>query len=403
MTRALIIGGGIAGPVAGIAMRKAGLDATVHEAYDRTADGVGAYLTLAANGLQALGVLGLDTEVRARGFDTTRMAFHSGSGRRLGQFDTPLGPGGVASQTIRRSDLYVVLRDAAERAGVEFRYGSRLLGAETVDGYVRARFDDGADAVGDLLVGADGLRSVTRSIIDPDAPPARYVGLLNTGGYAEGVRVHADPGEFRMVFGKRAFFAYVPGPDGTVWWFANVPREVEPSAADLAAATDASWRAELVELFSSDRTPALELISATPDIIRPWATHDVPSVPRWHRDQMVIIGDAAHAASPASGQGASMAIEDAIELARCVRDAPGIDDALAAYEARRRERVEAVVAQGKRNGDQKAPGPVGRVLRDLLLPLAFKAMARTDTQGWMYRHITEWETPVDAAAAPPAR
>ncbi len=101
-------------------------------------------------------------------------------------------------------------------------------------------------------------------------------------------------------------------------------------------------------------------------------TYDFPTVPT----RMVIIGDAAHATSPAAGQGAAMALEDAVTLARCLRDVPSIPKALAAYEGLRREHVEAVVERGKRNGDAKAVGPVGRVIRDIFITRAFKTRRR---------------------------
>jgi 2-polyprenyl-6-methoxyphenol hydroxylase-like FAD-dependent oxidoreductase len=112
---------------------------------------------------------------------------------------------------------------------------------------------------------------------------------------------------------------------------------------------------------------------------------------------MIIIGDAAHAASTSSGQGASMAIESAIELARCMRDLP-VPEAFAQYERLRRPRVEKVIAHGKRTDDNKAPGPVGRVLRDLLMPPAMKVIARPRSMAWLFEHTIDW----DAPAAPGA-
>ena len=93
-----------------------------------------------------------------------------------------------------------------------------------------ARFEDGTEAEGDLLIGADGIHSSTRRIIDPSAPGARYVPVLNIGGYARDVTVQAEPGTFRMVFGKRAFFGYAVHPSGEIWWFANPPAPTNPLA-----------------------------------------------------------------------------------------------------------------------------------------------------------------------------
>ena len=135
-------------------------------------------------------------------------------------------------------------------------------------------------------------------------------------------------------------------------------------------------------------------IDATDEIFAGWNTYDFPKVPTWHRDRMIIIGDAAHATSPASGQGASMAVEDAVTLAMCLRDNENVTDAFARYESLRRERVERVVAQGKRNGDGKSLGPVMRNL----LPLVFKLFKPGEkSTDWQYSHRIDWDTPVPAA------
>jgi FAD-dependent urate hydroxylase len=203
------------------------------------------------------------------------------------------------------------------------------------------------------------------------------------------------------VFGKRAFFGYAKAPDGAVWWFANPPQCTEPAPGELAALTTAHWRARLRELFVGDRTPACAIIDATPGELEAWATYDLPSVRRWHRDRMVLIGDAAHATSPASGQGASMAIEDAVELGRCLRDLPEPDAAFAAYERLRRGRVEQVVADGARSSNMKAAGPVARVLRDALLPIFLRRQG-DKAAAWLHGHHIDWDAPV-ATAVPAGR
>ncbi|WP_216211791.1 FAD-dependent oxidoreductase [Amycolatopsis aidingensis] len=399
MTRALIIGGGIAGTVTAIALREAGLEPVVHEAYGRTADGVGAFLSLAVNGLDALDAVGLKGPVWEQGFDTPDFAFYNGNGKRLGEIAGKSAlPDGTVMRTVLRADLYRVLRDEAERRGIRVEYGKRLTGASGTGTGVRAEFADGSHAEGDLLVGADGLHSRVRGIIDPQAPGPHYLGLLNTGGHARGVTVDGRPGTAYMIFGKRCFFCYLPHPDGSVWWFANPPRRDEPGKAELDAITDERWRAELVRLAAVDKGPARAIIEASTHVYRPWPTYDFPSVPNWYRDRMIIIGDAAHATSPASGQGASMAMEDAVTLARCLRDLEGVPAAFARYEQLRRERVEAIVAQGRRNTTAKTPGPVGRLVRDFFIAKEFKKFTANpeDPQRWMWDHHIDWSTPVAA-------
>jgi FAD-dependent urate hydroxylase len=97
-----------------------------------------------------------------------------------------------------------------------------------------------------------------------------------------------------------------------------------------------------------------------------------------------------------------MAAEDAVVLAKCLRDLPDIPRALAAYEAARRPRVERIVAHGARAGSAKTPGPVGRVLRDLALPLVFRFLVTERSLAWIYDHHIDWDTPA-VAPAPRAR
>jgi len=180
--KALVVGCGIAGSVTAVALKRVGIDAAVYEAYDRSADGVGAYLSLTTNGLAVLGELGLLDDVVARGFTTPRVNVFTHDGKALGSlsYGAPL-PDGTQAQTLRRHEVYQVLRDAAERAGVRVAYGKRLVGAETGADGVTATFADGTIEQADVLVGADGLRSAVRPIVDPEAPSIRYTGLTETG------------------------------------------------------------------------------------------------------------------------------------------------------------------------------------------------------------------------------
>ncbi|MFD6140224.1 FAD-dependent oxidoreductase [Promicromonospora sp. NPDC060271] len=396
--RAIIIGAGITGPVTAMALQKAGIDATIHEAYQRTADGVGSFLNLAPNGLAALQVLGIDRHDLG-GFDTHTLALRSSSGRPLTNFSMGRDDAaGTVSQTVRRSDLYVHLRDEAARRGIPVEYGKRLVGVTTLpDGGVRASFADGTTTEGDLLVGADGLHSRVRAVLDPACPPPRYTGLLNTGGYASGVSVDAPDGTFTMMFGKRAFFAHVNRAPGDVWWFANVPQARAATDDELAAWTPDRWRAELTSLFADDDGPATDLIAATPDIAPPWNTLDLPHVPVWHRGPVGLIGDAAHAISPTSGQGASLALEDGVLLARFLRDHGDPATAFTAFEAFRRTRVEKLIAQAKRTSNQKIPNPLTRVLRDrVILPLVGRAATRA-TRDWITDYRIDWDAPTNQA------
>jgi FAD-dependent urate hydroxylase len=397
MVKALIAGGGIAGPVTAMALQHAAIDAEVFEAYRPGGGDAGSYLTVASNGLDALRVVGADKPVLAAGFPTPRNVLLNGSGRRLGAASNGgrLADGTV-SHTIKRPRLYDALHEQLAHRGIPVHYGKRLVGVEpNAGGGVVASFADGSQAAGDLLVGADGAHSTTRHLIDPAAPAPRYVGLVNFGGYTPGSAA-GEPGVWHMIFGRRAFFGHVADPDGGTVWFANVPRPAV-TPAERAATTTEQWQRQLLDLFTGDAGPASQLIATGRLELAGDSTHDLPSVPTWHRGPMVIVGDAAHAPSPTSGQGASMAAEDAVVLAKSLRDLPDIPQALAAYEGLRRRRVERIVAQGKRTGSAKTPGPVGRVLRDLALPLVFKLLVTDRSTAWIYSHHIDWDAPVRPA------
>ena len=296
--KALVIGGGIAGPVTAMALQRAGIDSVVYEAYDTSAAlDAGAFLTVAVNGLDALRSLDAHEPVLAAGFPTRSIEFFSGTGKRLGE--VPIGgtlADGTVTHTIKRADLYRVLHDEALRRGIRTEHGKRLIDAETTPDGVVARFEDSTHAEGDLLIGADGIHSRTRQIIDPAAPGPRYTGLGNVGGFASNAAVNTKPGIYAMVWGKRAFFGYTVSPSGEIWWFANPPSARELTKAELVATT-VQWKRQLIGLFADDVCPAVEIIRATAGELAGTNQHDMPSVPNWREGPMVIVGDAAHATS----------------------------------------------------------------------------------------------------------
>jgi 2-polyprenyl-6-methoxyphenol hydroxylase-like FAD-dependent oxidoreductase len=395
MRKAVIVGGGVAGPVTAMALQRAGIEGVVYEAYPPTAEEVGSYLTVASNGLDALRAIGAEQPVRAAGFPTLTNLLLSSNGRRLGAVSNGGRlADGTAAHTIKRARLYRALHQQATDRGIQVVFGKRLVDAQpTQDGGVVATFQDGTQAAGDLLVGADGIHSVTRRLIDPAAPAGRYVGLVNFGGYTPEPAAGAEPGVWHLIFGRRAFFGYVTDPAGGTVWFANVPR-AQTSRQERQATTAQQWRRQLLELFAPDHGPATRLIAAGRLEFAGDNTYDLPRVPIWRRGPMVVIGDAAHAPAPTSGQGASMAAEDAVVLAKCLRDQPDIGQALGVYEGLRRRRVERIVAQAARTSSTKTPGPVGRLLRDLLLPVVFRLLVTERSLAWRYDHHIDWDAPI---------
>jgi 2-polyprenyl-6-methoxyphenol hydroxylase-like FAD-dependent oxidoreductase len=397
MTRekVLIIGAGIAGPVAAMALQKVGIEATIYEAYQTTAHGVGLQMGLAVNGLDGLRTLGIHEAVKAAAIPTPLTVMWNGSGKCLGEV-----PGGTAlsdrtvNVTIRRADLYAVLADEAQRRGIRTEHGKRLVDAEERGREVVAKFADGSEATGSVLIGADGMGSHTRQLIASNAPRPYYVGLIGTGGNAPAIGLSPTPGKFHMMFGKQAFFGHTVLEDGTIWWFANLPWSKEPSQAELAAMPSAIWKPRLAHLFADDKSPASQIIQATRHDLEFLSMHSMEPPKVWYRDRMVLVGDAAHVTSPSSGQGASLAIEDALVLARCLRDRDEPSTAFAAYQQLRHERIQKVIAGARRVNNSKATGPVGRIIRDALFPLFLRWLTKPSTNAWLYNYHIEFDQPI---------
>jgi 2-polyprenyl-6-methoxyphenol hydroxylase-like FAD-dependent oxidoreductase len=417
MLNCIVIGSGVAGLAAALSLHKAGHVATIFEAHRGPSDGVGAFLSLAVNGFDALDALGLKDQATELGFSTPLMSMYLGStGRHLIDFNNGgILPDGTTARTMTRSELYAMLRTEAIRRGMRIEHGKRLTAVQESSDDVTAVFADGTSVKGDLLVGADGLRSAVRPLIDGDAPTPRTIPLLNTGAIIpaataavalKGIDLAVEPGRMKMVFGKRCFYCYMASPDGRVWWFAN---PLQRSHADPSLLEPSALKSWLTGLVAGDRTPMAAVIEAAPDIIRPYSTFDFPSVPRWQRGRMVLVGDAAHAASPSSGQGASMAIEDAVTLGRALLGAgdDGDRDSLAArfeaYEAERRPRAEKVVAWGRRSSEPKVRNQFTRVFQDLAMMVVFRRLAGKSAESfdWLYGHHIDWDAVPDFAGRRP--
>jgi FAD-dependent urate hydroxylase len=397
---AVIIGCGIAGPVAAMALQRAGIDAVIYEAHDGPADFVGSFLNVASNGLDALRTLDAHRQVLTEGFPTPQMVMWSGTGKRLGEVANGLTlSDGTTSVTIKRGLLHRALRDEAVRRGIRIEVGKRLVGIDDQADGVIARFEDGSHAQGDFLIGVDGLHSRVRQIVDKAAPKPRDTGLLSLGGIARNAAVAPTPNTYHMIFGKRAFFGYSARPSGEIYWFANVSRRDEPTRQELSAVTPRAWKRELLDLFADDAGPATMIIESAGDELGAYPIHDMPTVPTWHRGAIALAGDAAHATSPSSGQGASIAIEDAIVLAKCLRDLPGHANAFATYAQLRRARVEKIVKYSARVGRTKTAGPVGRRLRDFVMPFALKHFANSNAHAWLYTYHIDWSERIEALRA----
>ncbi|MEZ0069358.1 FAD-dependent urate hydroxylase [Streptacidiphilus sp. MAP12-20] len=389
---ALVIGGGIAGPVTAMALQQAGIEATVFEAYADTADGVGGGMGLAPNCFQAFDAIGVGDAVRAVSTQMNGIVLQSWNGKQLAEFG-PL-PGIPSQRFVLRPELFGTLRREAEARGVPMVWGKRLVDAVEEKGGITARFANGGTAHADVLIGADGINSTVRRLIDPAAPEPRFAGTVGFGALVADTGLASTDGWMHMTFGKRAFFGWQVFADGAGVWFINLPSPTAVSVTEQKALGGEHWIATLLEVCAGDHNPAEQMLRATDPATMLFAgsTQNMPRVPSWSRGRMVITGDAAHAPSSSSGQGASLAAESSVELARCLRDLP-LDGALRAYEALRRPRVERIIKATARTNARKAAGPVARVVRDALLPVMFKLM-KPEKSTWQFDYPIDWKATV---------
>ncbi len=392
--KAVIIGGGVAGPAIALALQKAGIESTVYEAYPTPADGVGGSLMVAPNGLNALALLGID--MSAIGQPIQRQVMADGSGKPWFEFGGL--PGLPASRVMWRSELCRAILDRALASGIRVEFDKRLIGVDEAPDGVTARFADGTTTSGDLLIGADGIRSRVRTIIDPFAPDPKYVGLIGLGGYAAETGMTAPPDTMYFVLGKRAFLGYWQQPNGGIAWFSNLPRESPLTYAEARDIPADRWLEQVRDVHAED-IPARDLVASTSadQLFVLGAMEIQPRVAHWHRGRIVLVGDAAHAPSSSSGQGASLALESAIELARCLRDVPDLAAAFAVYERLRRPRVERIAADAERTNNRKAAGPIGKAITNLLMPIATKTFLKPEKLfGWTHGYRIDWDQVVAA-------
>ncbi len=268
------------------------------------------------------------------------------------------------SVTLMRADLVTALREEAQRSGARIVTGQRLAGRK-----------DPLTADADLIVGADGIWSATRRELDPAAPEPGYAKIYYVSGVSDGTSVRTEVSRqgFNWIFAQHGVFIYLPAPDGSIWWTAQVASATPP--ADPAAVN-------LAELFSTEPQAAAVLAAAT-GVRAVNIGHVLAPVSRRHDGHTVLIGDAAHPVG--AGQGASMAMEDAVVLARELTDAGSIPAGLAAFDRQRHPRSGKLAKTETANRDAKTAGPVATRMREMIMPHVFNRFYEKATS-WLYEY-----------------
>jgi 2-polyprenyl-6-methoxyphenol hydroxylase-like FAD-dependent oxidoreductase len=362
--KAIVIGAGIGGLSAAIALRKAGVETVVFERA-RELKEIGAGLSLMSNATKALNGLGLTDALRGIGIAIEVAEIRTWRGEVLSRIPTwQLSEKvGAQSAAVHRADLQgALLRELGDEA---VRLDAACIGFEQEGGGVRVFFADGAEERADLLVGADGLRSTIRQGLLGDAAP-RYAGYTTWRAVVAPEDELVPAGEALEVWGTGVRFICAQVGRGRVYWALSKNAPEGEHHVPSGAAKDA-----LLKLCAGWLEPVEELIAATEKaaIVRTDIYDRDPVRKRWGRGRVTLLGDAAHPMTPDLGQGACQAIEDALALVECFKEErENIETALELYEARRTRRTAAIMRGSRRMGRiAQLQNPLACRLRDRAL------------------------------------
>jgi len=344
MPRAIIIGGGIGGLTTAVALRRKGWDAMVYEASPELRP-VGKGIWVPTNAMLVLDRLGLADAVTQSGLRLDQIQLRTKTGTVLSTIDLNLVQAqyGHTTISIHRAALVDILSTGLPPGTLNL--GMRFTGFVQEANEVVARFQNGTEVRGDLLVGADGIRSVVREQLFPEVR-LRYSGQTCYRGITEMDLPNRLAYTCWEVWGDNCCrFGFSPVGPRQVYWFA--PMSSSEGVEDRIGTT----KNQLAERYMGFPDPVPELIAATEaaEIIRT-DLHDFRPIPEWHDGRAVLIGDAAHAMTPNLGQGGAQAIEDALVLAEQLDRHDSIAEALDRYQRLRMPKAAWIVNTAWRFG-----------------------------------------------------
>ena len=335
VNRALVVGAGICGLGAGLALARNGVQTTVVEIKpDRNVLGVG--INQPGNSLRAMRKLGIFDEVRESGFEINRLDFNDSDGNLIVSSPYNLAAGGTPHAIgITRPELHRILLGHSDQEGVELRYGTTVDRFTEINGSAHVVLSDGSEEIYDLMVGADGVNSAVRELIFGERVRPRF-----TGAGAWRLTVPRPEwvdsiGLFQAIGSKAG---YIPLSDDEMYILLVRPKPW-PARFDLD---------HLPAMFRKRLEPFAGVIGDIRDRVTDGDNvlygpiHEVRLAPPWGRGPVVLCGDAVHACTPHMTQGAGMAFEDAVVLAEEVAHDRPVSDSLIAFANRRYPRVKLV-------------------------------------------------------------
>jgi FAD-dependent urate hydroxylase len=344
--RAVVVGAGIGGMSTAIALTRIGWDVDVYEQV-RENRPVGAAISVWSNGVKAMNYLGLGDRIAEIGGRLEAMAYRWLDGRTMCDFSlAPVTQAvGQRPYPVARAELQAMLMDAWGRDRICF--GKRMIAVESEAGGARVTFDDETTAMGDIVVAADGARSLGRDYVLGRTLSRRYAGYVNFNTLVPIDEAVAAPEHWTTYVGEGKRVSVMPVAGNRFYTFFDVPL---PAGLDYDRA---SAKGVLSEHFGHWAVPVQRLIGQLdPDRVNRVEIFDIDPFDTWVRGRVVLLGDAAHNTTPDIGQGGCLAMEDAVVLAISLQtNTLGVEDALHRYEAARTGRAADLVLRARKRCD----------------------------------------------------
>ncbi|MBU9857856.1 FAD-dependent urate hydroxylase HpxO [Rahnella bonaserana] len=345
--KAIVIGGGIGGACAAIALKRFGIETAVYEAVKEIKP-VGAAISIWPNGVKCLNYLGMKDALRELGGNMRFMAYKEyQQGQTMTRFsmDPLIKSVGEQPYPVARAELQSMLLDTYGRDQVQF--GKRVTHVEESAGSVTAWFDDGTSATGDLLIAADGTHSVIRQHVLGYATERRYAGYVNWNGLVEIDESIAPADQWTTFVGEGKRVSLMPVSGNRFYFFFDVPL---PKGLLQDRTT---VREDLQGYFAGWAEPVQKLISQiNPETTNRVEIHDIDPFMQLVKGRIALLGDSGHSTTPDIGQGGCAAMEDAVVLANMLQtNSLGIEDALLRYQEKRAYRVKDLVLKARKRCD----------------------------------------------------
>jgi 2-polyprenyl-6-methoxyphenol hydroxylase-like FAD-dependent oxidoreductase len=361
-----VIGAGIGGLASAIALSRRGANVRIFERSSCLLE-AGAGIWIPPNGMRVLASLGIADEVKRAGMEIASAEVLDSRAGRLQTTET-ISSDGWTNIAIHRQTLQQILKKHVAEGTIEF--GHELVGLVEEQNHVSLRFTNSVGHHADIVLAADGIHSATRRCLFPGLQ-LRYSGQTSwraVTGFS--LPPHAAR-EGVEIWSPGVRFGYSLIAASQVYWYATAdapPGQTEPPE---------QARNRFIAMARSFKSPIPEMVEATPSaaILRTdlW---DLPALSNWGRGPVILLGDAAHAATPNVGQGGAQALEDAWTLANVLADAPDVQHALSAFELQRMKRAQQVGKMSWQVGKLAHMGGLGRSIRNVFIRAMPRKIAR---------------------------